>query len=215
MIEKLSFFEFSAMSAVLPAVYGIINGRKLNTALFYILLLVSLSIVFEILTYTAMFVLGSNNFLINYFIIWQTLLPGLYFVSIEEASPKFRLMHKVILVLSMILVCYLLVIENDLFWISNDALTTSALAILIHCGVFMIDLINNRFDRDLSKYYNFFIVASLFLYYSSVYVIFLTYNVFQTELALKIWNVKLLTYIFLNFFIFYGFYLKVKSSNIT
>ena len=211
MSDYFNFYSISALSAAVPAVYGLLKWRKLTVALKIIVSFVLMFLFFDILTYVMGMLKVSNTDVIHTCLFFQITLGGIYFMNLYSEQKHYVKAHFVIIVLTGILLFFFITRDSESVRLSTSALTLASASILIHCGIFLIDLIRNKIDEPLENNYNFLIVASLFFYFSSVFVIFLTYNILDSDqITFDFWKVKLATYIFCNLIIFYALFKYVK-----
>ena len=215
MLFPLELFELSAMSAIVPAFIGILCFRKLTMALRIILLLLVVSLVCDYIALRYAEQYGQNSFIINLYILAQTFLVGSYFCYVPVSDKKYLFTHKIILFLTLAGVTLLLVFSDMSNAFNRHAFTLSSFGVLVHCGVFLTDIVRNWLDYPLSKNVNFYVVASLFIYHSSIFVVYLTFGYLNENISEDIWEIKLTSYVFFNFFVSYAYFVrcKFKESN--
>lgn len=202
MLENISFFEISALSASVPLIYGTIYFKKLSLSIRLILCFLAFSLVIDFINFFSAQFLGSNSALINLYIIIQTVLIGLYFNFSPTTDKIISKTHKIIFILFLLAVIIAQLTMNVDPRFNTYAVCISSIGIILHCGAFLVDMMKNDLGSSLIGNQHFFIVSSLLVYHACVFTIFLTFGILDLDLKKEIWNIKLVAYIVFNIFIF-------------
>lgn len=212
MIDEIGFFEVSAMSAILPLIVGVLSRSKLSKSTLVLIFFIAISFVTDILSFYAALSTGDNSVLVNVYCVVQTFLVGLYFINIPSVGKAVGKWHAILLSGGLIAIVYTYFLLGSVVELNIRAVSISSLFIILHCGLYLIELMRNHIEERLATNPNFFITSSLFIYHSSVITIFLTFGYFDYNVAQDLWNVKLVAYIVFNIFIVIGILVEGRQT---
>ncbi|MCF8239463.1 MAG: hypothetical protein K9I85_14975 [Saprospiraceae bacterium] len=198
MSTPVTFNDYSALSAVLPMIAGGMTWKRQSVAHRFLVVLSAISLAADIAGTISIWWYGNNVSQVNGYLILQSLVTGLFFINLKEFNASLRPILKATFWI-MCLVSLTLFLTGPI----NDSinkwlLTISSFFIICFSFLYFYNLVRFELIVPLWLKSSFYAVTGLMMYHVSNTTIFLTIDYFQPEVVAEMWQLKLVSYVFLN-----------------